>query len=407
MLVSESIVGGTAQGAGNLISGQSSSGVNITGTDSIIQGNLIGPDVTGSAVLSNSVGISVLGSHNQIGGTTPAARNVISGNRTGIQIGTAGLPNINSNVVQGNFIGTNAAGSAPLPNIDRGVWISDSANNTIGGTDNGAGNLIAFNAGEGVVVSSVVLSTVGNAIRHNSIFSNARLGIDIGFEDGLTPNDSCDGDTGPNNLQNFPVLASATSNGISTTIQGTLNSTPNATFTIEFFANAACDGSGFGEGQTFIGSTTVTTGTDCGATFNVTLPASVAVGQFITATATDSANNTSEFSACAPVVQGALSFDLCLQDDSSGNLLVINSATGDYQFTNCAGVTLSGTGRVVKKGCTVTLEVNGPDRRVLAKTDTCIKNGTASIQIFSQGRTFTITDRNTANNTCACTGGGS
>lgn len=95
-------------------------------------------------------------------------------------------------------------------------------------------------------------------------------------------------------------------------------------------------------------------------------------------------------------------FDLCLQDDSSGSTLQINSATGDYQFVNCAGLTLSGTGALIRKGCLITLQVNGPDRRLLARIDTCQGTGTASMQVFSQGRTFTILDRNTANSACAC-----
>ncbi len=95
-------------------------------------------------------------------------------------------------------------------------------------------------------------------------------------------------------------------------------------------------------------------------------------------------------------------FDLCLQDESNGNILQVNLTTGAYQFTNCHGFTLGGTGAITIKGCYVTLQVNGPDRRVLARIDTCMKSGTASVQVFSPGRTFTVLDRNTTNNTCAC-----
>lgn len=98
-------------------------------------------------------------------------------------------------------------------------------------------------------------------------------------------------------------------------------------------------------------------------------------------------------------------FDICLQDESNGNLLRVNSTTGAYEFTNCKGVTIGGTGKVTRRGCLITLEVNGPDRRVLAKIETCMKIGTASVHLFSPGRTFTVLDRNTANNTCACPGG--
>ena len=95
-------------------------------------------------------------------------------------------------------------------------------------------------------------------------------------------------------------------------------------------------------------------------------------------------------------------FDICIQDDGSANLLRINSTSGDYQFTNCSGLTLSGSSSLIKRGGNLTLQHYAVDRRVLATLDTTVKRGTASIQLFSQGTTFTITDRNTAINTCAC-----
>lgn len=100
--------------------------------------------------------------------------------------------------------------------------------------------------------------------------------------------------------------------------------------------------------------------------------------------------------------EGDQIYDLCLQDDSSGNLLQINSTTGNYQFTNCSGFTLTGTGALTTRGSTITLQHNSTDRRFIARLDTASKRATASIQLLSQSRTFSITDRNTANNTCAC-----
>jgi hypothetical protein len=95
-------------------------------------------------------------------------------------------------------------------------------------------------------------------------------------------------------------------------------------------------------------------------------------------------------------------FDLCLQDESNGNLLRINSNTGDYQFTNCRGLSVGGTASLTRRGSVLALQATGSDRRLLARLDTCMKSGTASIQVFSQGTTLTILDRNTANNTCVC-----
>jgi 6-phosphogluconolactonase len=98
---------------------------------------------------------------------------------------------------------------------------------------------------------------------------------------------------------------------------------------------------------------------------------------------------------CGPI------FDICIQDDSNGSILRINSTTGDYLFTNCSGFTLSGTASLIKRGSLISLQQFGVDRRALATIDRSVNKGTASIQ--TQGRTFTITDRNTANDTCACT----
>jgi hypothetical protein len=95
-------------------------------------------------------------------------------------------------------------------------------------------------------------------------------------------------------------------------------------------------------------------------------------------------------------------FDKCLQDESNGNILQVNSTTGDYLLTNCHGFTLSGTGRLTIRGCMITLEDFSIDRRVLVKIDTCTKKSTASIQVLSQGLTFSITDRDISNNTCIC-----
>ncbi|MEO1654459.1 MAG: right-handed parallel beta-helix repeat-containing protein, partial [Bacteroidota bacterium] len=150
----------------------------------------------------------------------------------------------------------------------------------------------------------------------NSIFNNDELGIEVDATDrtlqtqpgdGVTANDNQDADTGPNGLQNFPVITSSTTSGGTTTIVGTLNSTPSTTgFRIEFFSNTVCNGDSLGntqtaqngEGETFLGFTTVNTDSNGDASFSVPLSLRVADGAFITATATDSNGNTSEFAMC-------------------------------------------------------------------------------------------------------------
>jgi len=104
------------------------------------------------------------------------------------------------------------------------------------------------------------------SILGNSIFSNTALGIDLAGDE-VTANDHCDGDTGPNNFQNYPVITSASASGCSVTLSGTLDSVANSAFRLEFFSSAACDPSGFGEGQAFLSSTDVVTDGDCNASF--------------------------------------------------------------------------------------------------------------------------------------------
>lgn len=97
-------------------------------------------------------------------------------------------------------------------------------------------------------------------------------------------------------------------------------------------------------------------------------------------------------------------YDLCLQDETTGATLQVNSATGAYLSNSCSGLNLQGTAAITRRGCVITLQVNGPDRRLLARIDTCSHSGSASIQFLSSGQTSSILDRNTANNTCTCPG---
>ncbi|MEW6130960.1 MAG: HYR domain-containing protein [Acidobacteriota bacterium] len=272
-------------------------GIAISGNGNSIEGNFIGTSVSGSVAVGNTLdGIFISGAGNSIGGTTTAARNVISSNRNGIQL--FGAP-ATGNQIRGNFIGTDAGGTLALGNSQNGVLINGAGSNAIGSAALNASNTIAFNGSNGVAV----VSGVSNAILSNAIFSNSSLGIDLG-NNGVTPNDVGDADNGANNVQNFPVLTTANSAGGSTSIQGTFNSFPNGTFRIEFFSNNFSNPSGFGEGETFLGFTSVITDASGNASFNVTIPGSIAQGKVITATATDSANNTSEF--CRGIQVGGL-----------------------------------------------------------------------------------------------------
>jgi CSLREA domain-containing protein len=310
--------------SGNVISSNETEGIFIVqnaSTNSVV-GNAVQDNGLAGITVQNSAG-------NTIGGLTAADRNIISGNGLGINLELEGtgirLAGAGSqrNEVQGNSILSNRGG---------GVSIADGAsNNTIGGTAAGAGNVIsgnggsagvaigrrdpmmdtsnmnvvqgntiAFNGGNGLTVGlSTTDTSTGNAILQNAIFANAKLGIDLA-NDGVTPNSLGGPHLGhPNEFQNFPVLTSVDASGGTTTVTGTLNSAPSTTYTIQFFANAAADPSGFGQGQQFLGQSVVTTDGSGNASFSAVLTAPLQAGRFITATATDSGNNTSEFSADA------------------------------------------------------------------------------------------------------------
>ena len=151
---------------------------------------------------------------------------------------------------------------------------------------------------------------------------------DVIFGNGVTPNDPGDVDGSTNGLQNFPVL-----DAVAGGIEGTLNSTPNSTFRIELFISPSCDPSLHGEGQSFLGSVDVTTD----GSGNAAIPfAAAAAGQFITATATSSTNDTSEFSACVELVAALPTVTLVATDPVASE---IGADPGTFTFSRTGSVT--------------------------------------------------------------------
>lgn len=314
---SDNIVGGSAKhGSGNVISGNGvglvihRSSLGSAADGNLVSGNLIGMTADGTAPLPNSTGVDIEGgSNNLVGSSTHphsklGAGNVISGNVNGIVVQAVFTDNAayspgTGNVISGNTIGTAADGTTPMGN-GHGIDLIGSVNTTVGTEQDP--NLIADN-GIGVAIDGN--TSIGNTVSANSIFDNGNgfglsgLGIDL-QSDGVTPNDPNDVDSGPNGLQNFPVIISVIHQGGKLLIAGTLNSRPNQAYRIEFFGNATCDPSGYGEGQTFLGAATVATDGFGDASFvgKVPLSGSAAV-PVVTATATDQSGNTSEFSACS------------------------------------------------------------------------------------------------------------
>ncbi len=417
-------VGATAAGAGNVISGHAQYGVSMqtsTATGNSVAGNLIGLTAGGNALLGNgNDGVFIIdgASNNTVGGSTVAARNVIAGNSDGVQIGGVS-GGANNNLVQGNYIGTDITGTLDFGNNDDGVdvdhavdgnqiignliagsssdgidlgdalattgtvvqgnLIGTAANGTsalgnaghgilignggtangtrIGGTLAGQGNTIAFNALDGIYVAASTSVTVLG----NQVFGNGGLAIDLG-PDGVTANDAGDADTGPNNLQNFAVLTSARTDGAGQLIvAGSLNSSASSYYRIELYANTTQDASGYGEGSRYLGFANLSTNAAGNAVISATLGASVAVGEFISATATktDAAfavfTDTSEFArnvAAVSTVQAAIVVDTTADnidgDTTSLSTLLANKGVDGFvslrEAITAANNTANGSG---------------------------------------------------------------
>jgi parallel beta-helix repeat protein len=348
--VSGNRIGGTTAAVRNLISGNTTGIQSTGGGANVIQGNFIGTSITGNAPVANGRGISLTGTTGfVIGGPNPGEGNLISGNADegvfivngsgttiqGNRIGTnaAGieaLPNewgvygvvhpglvvggdfdagegnlISGNrmdgiyigtvgaVVKGNTIGTDPAATKPLGNGRAGIYLTVEATDAlIGGVAAGEANAIAWNQ------SGVFNNGVRNAIRANPIFFNQRLGID-NSPNGVTKNDAGDGDTGANLLQNFPLISSVDYGTTDLTVHGILKSTPNTTFDVDVFESPSCTPRprDLLQSAYYLGSTQITTDGAGDAPFDITVNDDNAPTQPpISLTVTDPSGNTSEFS---------------------------------------------------------------------------------------------------------------
>ena len=250
-----------------------------------------------------------------IGGTTAGAGNLISGNSIQGVLISGG----SGNAVQGNTIGVNRLGvnGDPLANGQFGLVINNaSVNNLIGGTVAGSSNLIASNPLGGVIVgSSINDNSTGNRIQRNSIFNNGAsggLGIDLGT-DGVTQNDLKDQDSsGPNLRRNFPLISNIQVSGTTITVNGILDTTNPQNSTVDLYANATSNPSGFGEGGTYIGSTTPS------ATGDWTFTGPVAVTGLFSRVNTGTADSDANVRK-APLPTGGLTFITAMTIDGAGN----------------------------------------------------------------------------------------
>jgi hypothetical protein len=205
----------------------------------------------------------------------------ISGNTMGILLGAGNpAPAAVNTTIYGNYIGTDVSGTQSLGNQWLGVGVgvgsldvsigsdtSPALANTI--ANNGSGLSSALHTavnGPGVWIAAFRATPYDISVQGNAIYGNAGLGIDLGGDfpspgpDGVTPNDS-QGHGGPNNFQDFPALASATSSDSGTFLTGSFSEAaePDTTLILDFYVNPSADPSGYGQGQTYLGSRTVTT----------------------------------------------------------------------------------------------------------------------------------------------------
>ena len=348
-------IGGTNTIDRNLISGNQGSGivVNAAAANALIQGNQIGLNATGTAALGNSAAGITVGAAlaTQIGGTLVGTGNVISGNALyGVVLNGA-----TSAGIEGNLIGRNASNSANVPNTGAGVAVD--AGTSVANIDQ---NTIVGNNGAGVLLSG----GSGTWIHGNSIDNNAGLGIDLGA-DGVSLNDAGDADTGANSLQNFPLLSSVTTDGSNLQATIELNSAPSTSFLIELFASPSADASGYGQGQRFLGTFSVSTDASGYVASTQTLPCIVAVGEFVTATATNAiTQDTSEFAAnlaaSAPALPPTVTLpaSVAVNEDqpitlagisvnqTNGNVSSVDLSVtqGTLTFSPAGGVTVVGSG---------------------------------------------------------------
>jgi parallel beta-helix repeat protein len=341
--------GGACTGDCNLLSGNRLHGIVVSNSSNTrLIGTFSGVNSKGTGAIPNTDdGILLSNSNNNTIGGAVAQRNIIAANHTiNIEVGNSGSHN---NTIQGNYIGTNSAGNAVLSNPGTGIVVDLSAhdntidsnvisghhnfgifvfksasrttitNNRIGIAANSDANLgnrqsgIQIQANRNTIQSNRIMnnggigirikSGTGNAVRMNNVYNNSSFGVILGA--GFTANDAGDGDGGPDNMQNFPTLNAAKLDATGLLLKGSLNSRANGRYTLDFFYTPKCDnnfGHPVGEGKQYLGSTTVTTDGSGNVNFSFKLGVNLGSGT-ITSTATDSGNNTSAFSYCRTLTQ--------------------------------------------------------------------------------------------------------
>ena len=338
------VIGGQAPADRNVISANEGAGIWMTATSggNVIRGNYIGTNAAGTAAIANGqYGILLAGPGDEV------IDNVISANAAGYP-GILAPSAATGTIIRGNRIGTTADGTGALGNGGPGIRL-ESANNVVGGTDAGDANLIAHNAGAGVVVTA---GNVGNAILGNSIHSNTGIGIDLG-DNGVSLNNGSKSSTQANRGMDAAVFTAASVSGGQVTVAGYVGSQIGqsvfANARVEVFVSDT-DASGYGEGRTYLGTVT----TNAQGSFSGSLPVpGLTTGSRLTATATDTLNDTSEFGPqfvatnIAPVLTGANTLTSLSEDPvaDAGTLvsaLIATHTTDDGPGGVASGIAVTG-----------------------------------------------------------------
>ncbi|KQP17599.1 DUF4347 domain-containing protein [Pseudorhodoferax sp. Leaf267] len=344
---SSNTIGGNTLADRNVITNAGSTAIRMTfeaADNNVVRGNWIGvlPDGT-TAPGTGSTGIGVLGGgdNNVIGGLGAGAGNWIANASTGIEVDGPST----GTLIQGNRIGTDLAGTANWGMLGNGVLLEDPGSGAA--TDTRVeGNVIAF-SGQSVTSSDGINASDAGVVRNtfsaNRIYGSGGLGIDLGTN-GVTANDTGDGDSGANNLQNHPVLTQARTDGAGLVqVAGTLNTNANGFYRLEFFSSPAADPSGYGEGQTYLGYVDVATDGSGNASFSAVLTGTaVPVGHVISATATRSVagytsfTDTSEFSLSRVTTSAVLVVDTnadTVNGDTSSVFALLDSKGSDGRIS--------------------------------------------------------------------------
>jgi CSLREA domain-containing protein len=366
-------IGGELANERNVLAGSDRGGIEVShGTDTNanrIVGNLIGLDPAGRATsysYNSFVGVHV----EDFVSDTVVANNVVGNNLDGaiwLDYHPTGTR------VYGNRLGI-AMDNAAIPNGNSGVRASTGST----GSTIGPNNIIANNPA-GIRIEGA--DSDGNAITRNSIFSNSGIGIELSPE-GANPNDPSDTDNGANDQLNHPAIANA--------VPGLVTGRACTGCHVEVF-RADGGANEYGPGRDFVGSGTA----DASGVFTATV-GGLSVGQYVTATSTDGAGNTSEFSLNWPVLAGGTSGRLIAADAfarttpsgwgtaNSGGSYWVTGNPADYSVNGGVGVMAVPAPGIARNAVLSSLAVRDFDLSVRFRTDNTAADG--NLSVFMVGR---------------------